>query len=473
VTPRRRLFVLFLAVLGVTAIVIARRDGGGPEVTVPASGMAVAADARSGTWFCPGYPTEIPVADTRVTFANPAPEPVEAIVTVAPDPGGAPGEPVRLTVAARSVETRPRAELGGPGALTVEAFGGGLVVEEGTAGAGGADSQACASRSAPNWYFAAGDTVKGVEQWLVVDNPYASDAKVDITLRTSSGVRKADALQGLDIGGRSRTVVPVHEYAVREERVAAEVTARLGRVVVSQVLRSGSDAGATGIMSALGATAPSDDWWFAAGASGATRAAVALVNVGTADLQVDVQAFVEDGPAQEPVTVEVARDDVVWVQLGDCSTDTPACLAVAEGSRYGLRVRADAGGAVVAELRTASADGGAAGVALLGGVTVPAAEWRFARDRVADERLTTVSVLNGGAQPTRVDIVLVAQGREERPPALQGVELAPGRPVTLTVAEGARGDDAAIVVRAGAPVVVERSIATTKDLGRSVGVPVR
>src|SRR5207302_2436415 len=117
------------------------------------------------------------------------------------------------------------------------------------------------------WLFAAGSTPRGVQQWLVIDNPYASDARVDVTLRTSDGVLRPEPIQGLDIYRRSRALVPIHELAVRKARVAVEVDATLGSVVAAQTLVYTATAGTPGVTTSIGAPASAGEWTFAGGAA--------------------------------------------------------------------------------------------------------------------------------------------------------------------------------------------------------------
>ena len=113
----------------------------------------------------------------------------------------------------------------------------------------------CATTAATDWYFAAGTTVRGVTQWLVLENPFAADARVDVTLRTDAGLQELPSLTGLDVPGRSRVVIPIHDEAVRRGRVSrSQVHATVGRVVASQTIAvHGGAAGAPGVATSIGA----------------------------------------------------------------------------------------------------------------------------------------------------------------------------------------------------------------------------
>src|SRR5436190_8331573 len=119
------------------------------------------------------------------------------------------------------------------GPLVVEPFTSDVVVSAGLETGDTLTAVPCASTASTDWYFAAGTTVRGVAQWLVLEDPFAADARVDIVLRTDAGLQELPSLSGLDVPGRSRVVIPIHDQAVRRDRVSVEVHAVVGQVVAS------------------------------------------------------------------------------------------------------------------------------------------------------------------------------------------------------------------------------------------------
>jgi hypothetical protein len=471
IKSRRVGFAAALVVVIATAVAIGNAQTPAPAaLSAPEAGVVGAAPGE--VWFCPGLPPAVSAADARVTFANTGTTPAELAVTVLADKGKASHR--NITVAASSVLTPRRAELGPAGALTIETFGGPVLVEEGVDGPSGIDMSPCATQTATQWHFAAGTTVRGVQQWLVIENPYASDAKVDVTLRTSGGLRRPEGLQGFDIARRSRAVVPIHDHAVRDDRVAVEVEARIGSIVAAQTLVFGADAGGPGIALTLGAPAASDHWVAADGATvaGATGW-VAISNDGVDDAQVAVQAVQENGEAVAPVMLGLAQDEVTWVQVGNCPQNTDECVPVPAGARYSIDVRSDRGVPVVAQTITRSRPGGdGVGAATTLGATRPAAHWGFATSRVGGQRSTMLAFVNPLAQPAHVRVALVREGRVDHPESVQAVTVPPGRRVTVSIV-GPRTPphDAAVIVDSSGPVFVERSMTGAADVSRSSGIP--
>jgi hypothetical protein len=471
---RRALFVGVIIVVIVGAIFAGNASASRPPA-VPATDAAAAVPPSLGSstvWFCPGLPPSIPAGDLRLTFSNIGTEPADIVATVLPDKG----KPTQqtFTIAPSTVLTKQRDALGPPGALTTETFGGMVVVEEGVDGNAGTDMTPCATQTATDWHFAAGSTLRGVQMWLVVDDPYASDAKIDVTLRTSEGVRRPDDLQGLDVARHTRAVIAIHDYAVRDDRVAVEVHAEMGRVVAGQTIVYTSEAGTPGVATTVGTPAASDHWMFAGGeVVTGSSSWVAIVNDGTDDAQVSIQAFSANYKPVAPVTVAVGQDDVEWVQLGNCNAGATNCVPVPEGASYGLDVRADGGVPIVAQTLTRysdQADVGGATTAI--GVTEPVAKWAFATSFVYGERVSTLAFVNPFAQSVHVSVARVHDGNVGHPASFQSIAVPPGKRVSLSVVEDktVKDGDAALLVDATGPIVVERTMVGADDVSRSPGI---
>ncbi len=473
------LFVLLVGALGIGALAAGKATSASRGASVGVSAAPDAAVvAQSGTvWFCPGLPPALPHVSARVTFSNVGTAVADVVVTDLADKGGSTHR--SFSVPAAGVVTKARDQLGTAGALTVESFGGRILVEEGIEARTALESTPCATQTSPHWYFAAGSTPRGVQQWLVIDNPYASDAKIDVTLRTSTGVLRPDALQGLDVARRSRTVVAVHEIAVRQDRVAVALSAEVGSIVATQVLVYTTAAGTPGVAMALGAPTVATDWNFASvTAEPNSVALVAITNVGDDDAQVDIQATAESSKQSlAPASLTVAQDAVVWVSLGQCAASAgKACVSIPNGVRYSLGVRSEQNISIVAQTLTRfDVAGSVVGTVMSEGGIAPARSWAFARSRVSGERTTTLSLSNPGATAAVVDIGLVHGGAVDRPAPLQNVTVPPGRAVTVVVVGGAKPAtfDAALTIDSSQAIFVERLIVAADEASSAVGIVAR
>jgi hypothetical protein len=405
-------------------------------------------------------------ADT-ITVANIGATPATIVTTARPDHGSAAQR--SFTVAPYAGVGHSRKWLGPLGALTVESFGGEVAVEETLSSPTQVAGGPCATNAARHWYFAAGATPRATHQWLMIDDPYATDAKVNVTIRTSDGTLRPDALQALDIGRRSRVVVAIDKYAVLKDQVAVQVDAdpQLGRVVASQMLRAPNGT----VAGTVGTPSPSDHWIFPGPRTATDRTTwVALTNPGDTDAKVTVQPITSSKQVVTPASVSVAPDAIVWVQIGACTSAVTAkeCANVAPDSRYSLDVRADEGAQIVAQVIERGAN---ALVAPLGVIT-PATTWVFPVSGIgAGEVSTRLSIYNGQAARATVNIALLRHGVAVKDPRLQSIDVPPGQSVEIVVATPATRPST-LSVTSDIPVAVDRRISATGDAAVSPGIPV-
>jgi hypothetical protein len=330
----------------------------------------------------------------------------------------------------------------------------------------------CATTTSEDWYFAAGTTVRGVSQWLVLDNPLSTDARVDVEVRSEIGLRLLPELQGVDVPGRSRVVIPIHDQAVRQERVSVAVHAQLGRVVASQTMQFASSSGPAGVASTVGALAPARRWWFTDGKSVPDALErVAITNLGPIDTQAIVQALIGSAGIVAPVSVSVPSNGVSWVKVGNCDANAKDCLRVPENRGYELVV-SDAQVPVVAQTFSRFGAGtGSLGATTSTGATVPGRRWVVARTRAIAGQSTSVSIMSPGPRAAHVDVEVVHDGRADRTVFRRLTVAASARAVLR--ADDLPDDDAALVITSDEPVVVESTIYGARDATRGSGIPTR
>jgi hypothetical protein len=471
---KARRLPLVLTLVGLLVIALLVGNASGSTEDAPASD-ATFTDSAAQVWFCPGLPAPFQNAAGRVTFANLGAEPAEVIVTALPDDGEIRTQ--RFNLPGHTTATKARNALGPPGSLTIEAFGPRVIVEEGVVLPTALESTACAEQTSAHWYFPAGVTVRGVAQTLIIDNPYAADAKVNVSFRSSSGVRRPERLQELDVARRSRTIVAVEGEVVREPTVATQVDATSGAIVAAMALTFTPDAGRPGLAYTLGAPDVAARWTFAgAVVNDDTPTFLSLLAAGDDDVTVDVEAIVSGRDRVASAVVDVVHDATVTVRIGRCPREAKVpCVAVPAGESYTLVVRTeepDEG--VVAQLMTRlSGDQGNRGAVTSFGATEPLPAWAFAGSWIRDEQTTELAIYNPEAGEAKVDVQIVRAGKVETPKRLQQVAVRPGGRVNVTVFDDDTMPkaDAALVVRSNGRVFVERSIVANDELTRSTGVP--
>jgi hypothetical protein len=147
------------------------------------------------------------------------------------------------------------------------------------------------------WFFAEGYTADGFEEWLLVQNPWGSQAQVDLTFMQLDGTNTA---MRFTVPARSRYTVPVHQI-LPGAQVSARVSSDLPVISERAMYWNGrSDGHAT-----LGTPTPEYTWFFAEGYTAQGYEEWLLVQNpwdGKATVRLD---FMLPGGATESKTVEV------------------------------------------------------------------------------------------------------------------------------------------------------------------------
>jgi hypothetical protein len=90
---------------------------------------------------------------------------------------------------------------------------------------------------------------------LVVQNPYAAQAVVDVTLTTPDDQTHPGRLQGVVLGPLDARAFELNNYALQEKALAAEIVAPQGRVAAASVVVSPG-----GVRSSLAVAEPATQW---------------------------------------------------------------------------------------------------------------------------------------------------------------------------------------------------------------------
>jgi hypothetical protein len=267
----RRLPMLVVTIAALVAVVLVARTAVLPTdavfstVSAPWMPAAPPQGGLTSAWFCPGVPAAGGEGSAgSVTVFNSDDAPLHGRLTVLS---------VEEAPLARDIEV-PAFDsasfdldqlVDSPfAAAFVEIDGGGGLVEQKATDPAGESVAACANSSASEWYLAAGDTLDGSAEQLVLSNPHDYPAVVDVTLATERGTRIPEAYQSFAVPAQSVRVVDLNGVIGDQSRIGVSVVASRGRVVVgrSQLLDS---ADRTGYVMSLAAPAVRDQWWFVYG----------------------------------------------------------------------------------------------------------------------------------------------------------------------------------------------------------------
>jgi hypothetical protein len=494
--------VLILALL-VGGLIVGRdgstRGDGPADVIDPATLLPVAApdDALDGSWFCAGQSAgDDTPADGTIVVANVGDTAATGTVQVVAAGGDEPVvEPIE--VPALTTERIRLADLLEADwvAAEVQVQGGIVIVEHEVVGEHGRDVAPCHSRAGDSWTLPSGASTRDASFTLAIYNPYAGDARVDLSFTTDESVREPADLQGLAVAPGAVVAVDVSAVVTERAVIATTVAATRGQVVVDRIQTHDGRGAATteeeaeaetyqreGLTVTPAVPGPESVWVFPAGVkSGFVHEQVVLFNPADEAAEVELEVAL-DAPERNGVLDPLP----VTVPPGEFTVfDVDEIQSIPAGVTHSITVRAENGIPVVAErtLAAAGEDAPYTGTAASTGSPVASERWAFASGP-ADDEAGRIVVTNPGTEA--VDVELAVFGDGETAPAGEDAEgedassftLEPGarREVVLT---DLTGDQRSVEVTASGPVVAERRVFTSLPdevgLGTSLalGVPLR
>jgi hypothetical protein len=206
----------------------------------------------SGLWSCPHGGGE--GWKVWVTVVNPGPDPVEVRMTTSA--GGA-ANPQSVSVVEPLTFQYFEVPAPLPGSATAVEYLGGTLA----AGSvvippeGGLAAEPCAGSPGSVWYLPEASTLRGQTANLVVHNPFAAQAVVDVILWAGERQIRPGRLQGVVLGPLDARAFELNHFALGEEALAAQVVAPQGRVAASSIVISSG-----AVRSSLAVAAPSTRW---------------------------------------------------------------------------------------------------------------------------------------------------------------------------------------------------------------------
>jgi hypothetical protein len=265
-------------------LVLERRLGARPLEEPDRSTLA------SGAWYCPHGGGEGWRA--WVVVANPGqkPAPIRLTTSVAGAPPQVteqtlePGTTSHLEVPASQMASASVLEyFGAPVAVGMAA-----VLPE-----GGATSEPCSSRASIRWHIGEASTLRGEDAHLVVHNPFASEAVVEVALTAGGSEIRQGRLKGVVLSPGEVKAVVLDELALGEEALTATVTALLGRVSAAGITLTPG-----GARSVLGVPESSREWMLP-GPAEATKGQLVVSAPGAS--QVPFRAAGRDAESEKPL----------------------------------------------------------------------------------------------------------------------------------------------------------------------------
>ena len=475
-SPRRgstvRRLPALVAVLAVVAGLVAASRAGHqftPAVHVasaPVSGpTAPPADTVSSTWYCAeGTSNKGGRADETIIVANLARQATTVTVTVLSGSGRTPISRREHIDAfgQRRIDVSSIRAAAEPGVI-VEALSGTVVVEHELTRASDTTIGACARQASQSWYFAAGDTNLGMEDWLALFNPFPDDAIVDITFLTTQGVQAPEATQALVVPRRSRVSVPLHQIIRDQSPLGVLVHARLGRLVAEQSLYSDGTNSPAGLATTLGATGTATNWRVPTGdAQDGATATLSVANFSNTNTHVTVGVTLDNDTSLASQQVSVPSMTVASVNLSQ---------KVAPGTGYSVRVRAPRHSPVVVELvETWASPASPVGLATTLATTAEANRWAFATGRTDNSGDAQLAAVNVSGRRLTVEMLAYTPGDPNSPRSGPRQAVGVGKRVVFPLTTDGVDASQVIVLQADGPIVAGREV-LGPDRSLSVGFP--
>ena len=481
---QRRLAILVLMVVSLGALVMVNRDHPGRvdaeftqlgQVRPP---FAPTGEQLTGSWFCPGVPRTGNGTGGRLAISNPNAEPLTGTVTVFSNDRTA--QPARTTIDVPQLDTLSvdLAALQPAGTFLsalVELTGGQGLVEQRAIHPAGDSVWPCSNAAAGQWYFADGFTSGSSTERLVITNPFATEAIVNIQLVTGAGTRNPSQLQGMPIPGETITTIDLHDIAKNESMVAVKVVAARGRVVAARA-QNFTGGGRLGYSVTLGSASLFDQFYFPreqVDADSVSRYTIYNPNPDALEITVvpvtSEQLDVKTLPA--PITVEAGEARTVVLS----SADTSELTGMPTGA-FGLVFAASTGtpGPFLVERAITRTVNGSPSTSVTPGVPGQTVNTRWSM--VIAPQLSTsqaINVLNVDNQPGVVKVWALSDEGFVAVPGLEALDIAATSTLGIDLEglpEGLRGRP--LMIDCTTRMVVERSLQRGHDLpGRSLSVP--
>jgi hypothetical protein len=391
---------LLLGGLAIVGAVAADRTGPAGPAPAPAGG------AVSSAWVCPhgggdGW-------SASIVIANPGAAAIDARLTSLGD--RAPRQVGTVTVPAGGESIQEVPATGRGSATSVEVFGGwaavGWVVRAGGKESG-IGAEPCTDDTGSTWSVVDGVTNRQTRSYVVITNPFLSDAVVNVVLYLPDKppVRDTDWTD-LRIRPGSSVALDLRR-ALGEQIVGATVTATRGRVAVAS-LAVGTNGG---VRSVLGAPDLSPSW-IAPVVGGTGNGTLSLLVPGELGIRFGATQLSSDTNAQPAGNLTVVRQGGSSTVSAPVTTAGPSAVLVqaADGASIGVGVREAGSGN----------DAGATG-----GTTTTAPSWVVLPAALGPTAQGSVVLVNDGDQPITATLTAL--------PADGGT---PGEPYTIEVGPG-------------------------------------
>ena len=333
----------------------------------------------------------------------------------------------------------------------------------------GAGAALCSERPSGTWYFPVGTSELRFGERLLLFNPYPDEGVAQVTFYNETGAFTPASLTDVAVPSGGWEEVSVNEFVKTEKLLSARVETVRGRLIAWRVIFAKPEEGAKGASFTLGAPESAPTWYFPHGlvGGGATQK-FTIINPTDEEADVSIQTFSSSLDFEKAVDLtEVRLEPQTSREINLASADPiidgegPAHLSATVSTCRPTNPDCEGGTPIIVERSLEVESGIYEGISAEVGVTETGSRWLV--PPVANtSKDDSLGLFNPGRDAARIDVTLYTLNGPQKPGALTGLSVEPGRRLEKSLDEYSKFGPFYAVVESSAPIAVER-------LARSVG----
>lgn len=450
------LVILLVAAAGVAVDVL------GGEIEAPEGALSGDAFEERSIFCLPVPGDEETLADATAHIVGSPMGDDEVAIRI--EPSGSAPESIQGNLVARDVEEATPVRLTGYGGR-VE----GSTFTNFRSPATGLGAASCSRHASDRWFFPAGSSARGFNEWIVLYNPFPDEAVVRVDFFTEEGLRSKSALADVAVPAGRLTTVRVNEHLLQQRGLGVGIRALRGRVTSWKVMFAKPEGRPQGVGMTLGARAGARDWWFPVGSVGAGASERISVLNPTGDEALVTVSLVTDKEALQPpelVEMPIPAQTAIELNLADVVGDNDL-------GGTSVVVRSVNEVPIVVERSIFYSDGEFSGFTTEVGVSTPSEAWWVGPGGANSDRDALI-LMNTTEEDVTADVVLfTGQGQPISGGILEGLQVPGGGRLRVPLDDVAGAGASVAYVTASGNVVVERVTftAATNDVATIMGLP--
>lgn len=335
----------------------------------------------------------------------------------------------------------------------------------------GLGASSCSHDASRTWFFPAGSSEQGFNEWIVLLNPFRDEAVVRVDFLTGDGPRSRSQLSHVPVPSGGMQVLKINDYILQQDMLGVRVATARGRIVAWKAMFAQPEGLAPGVGLSLGAREGAIDWFFPVGAiGGGSREVLSISNPSDDEAIITMSLTSDEGAIQPPAGL------VEFTLSAGSTKDIDLSKEFKKQDLGGVSasIRSVNEVPVVAERSLWYSDDAFKGFSTELGATEGATDWWVGPGAARFDRDSLV-LLNASGEETTAEVTLMTpQGQPITGGLLADIRVPAGGRARVDLDDLVDGPAVALVT-AGAGVVAERIVysSTSADVSTIMGIPLR